>query len=844
MRVGLEAVHDHEGRAQQAAVVAEQAGAPDGHDGAIEGRILGRHGAGGFVQRHVEGFTGNGTHRDDPGIVEQLVHPLGHVHEVGLGGPVPGRADLRELVGEARESSHERRHRLPHLAFTEPAVLREELVGELGLLAGDDGEFVGAAAHRALTLGRLGRATTRRGSGRALRGCFAGRGPGLAGQDLGIGRLVSVRAHGTASLDRGRGVRGRSGPPRLATEVGWYVPASMSADALPPGANAPLPGATADVQVSVAQFGGAAWLVEERGCAPRLAGEADPCSTVSPDTGWSARTTIDLDAFPDAVERIRLLAWTPAPNLVLGRTVAQVAVDGGPGFVVEVPAAARQLRAVELLELYRRGADWKIRAVASGWTGHVDAMAEATGLPATAFTVPAPIDEAERAAAGGDRSADTLATPPDPAVPHEGPSPPVGPPALRELLDSVVGPGPRFGDDTFVDFSLHGAFLRLVFERSGDHARVIAVTPAGEGSVTDTVALAALRATAEAPLARVSFSGDGAAFVSAPAVAHHSQVDSALLKALLAEVWVTAHRFGERVRTARWSFPRAVTEQIPRELRLGVAESLQDQAAWGAVHEQLGATGCTPLADQPAALLAPTSAGQLAIGPALLSGTARGWTVIVERTVRANVRPRPGLWQALAAQNSETAFVRLGVQAEGRPGDPPAILVGYSALQLPRTQVQEDLARGLEMVDEAAAAIDPLLHQLAPDSADHRNNLPWTASRRWSGSGTEVTGHLLIREIAGLHDGAAVPAGLMQRVTAQTTSLGRPGLAYLAHLALLRAEANDAASRDWQWLARELVARVPAQAAPGDAPSATASLHVRIGRLDAPRPARNAAPRG
>ncbi|MDO9352633.1 MAG: hypothetical protein Q7T55_02995, partial [Solirubrobacteraceae bacterium] len=419
-----------------------------------------------------------------------------------------------------------------------------------------------------------------------------------------------------------------------------------------------------------------------------------------------------------------------------------------------------------------------------------------------------------------------------------------GPPALRDVLDMVVGPGARVGDDAFVDFALGGVFLRLTLETSagGDYVRIVATTPAGEGTVTDAVALAALRATNEAPLARLSFDDDGAAFVSAPAVAERHHVNTALVKALLAEVWVTANRFAARVRTARWRFPDPPTDALPRELRLGVGEELQDVAAWAPVRDRLVDSDCVPLVDAPAAMLAATGHGQLAIGPCMLAGTPRGWTILVERTVRANVHPAPGLWTALARSNGAGTFVRVGVQAEGLPGDPPAITVGFSALQLPRTQVFEDLGRGLDLVDEAASALEPMLRDLAADSADYRNNLPWTATRRWTGPGSELDAHLLVREIAGLPDAAPVPAQLAKRARAQEASLGRAGYGYLAHLALLRAEAKDGASADWQSAARELVVLAPIQPAAGDDPCATASIHVRMARLDAPRPIRHEPP--
>lgn len=615
----------------------------------------------------------------------------------------------------------------------------------------------------------------------------------------------------------------------------------MSSDVvLGAGANAPLTGERFALALTVPQLGGATLVLEQAGGTRRtLAPDDGFARPFAPDDQWPFATTVDLARVPADVVTMRLLVWSPSPDLPLARAAVRVGqAPGAPDITVELAGDATELRAAELLELYRRNDTWKVRAIAAGWSGHVAAMSEALGLPADRF----PIRPPERATAP-----EPQPTPGDPsravpAEPHVGPSPPVGPPALRELLDAVIGPGARVGDHSFVDFDLHGMLLRLTYEESGGFARVIAVSPGGEGELTDTVALAALRATGEAPLASVAFSDDGgtaAAFVSAPAVAHVSAVDSALLKALLAEVWVTAVRFNTRMRTVRrWQRPPQLTEQLPRELRLGIAEALQSEDAWTDVHTRLLDAGGLPLVDEPAAVLMASRVGQLTVGPARLSGTARAWAIVVERIVRANVNPSPGLWRALALQNDERSFVRFGVQHEGLPGDPPAIQVGYSALQLHRAPVLEDLQRGLELVDRAANSIDELLMALAADSSDYRNNLPWPATRIWSGPGAEVKDELLIREIAELPAGAAPPDGLLGRARGQAAALQRTGLGYLAHLALLRAEVDDPSAAAWREVARELVALAPVEHAPGDPPCATASLHVRMHRLDAPRPMR------
>lgn len=622
----------------------------------------------------------------------------------------------------------------------------------------------------------------------------------------------------------------------------------MSSDVvLGPGANAPLAAHRIVVAVTVPQFGGGTLVLEQQDGTRRTVAATDGfASAFAMSSGRQLAATVELTHVPAEIERFRLVVWSPSPDLPLARAFARVLLpDDAPAVEVRLPDDATELRAAELLEIYRRGDGWKVRAIAAGWAGHVPAMSAALGLPEADFPIVQRADPEpgpEPAPASSSTAPATSQPGVSPSEPHVGPSPPVGPPALRDLLDAVIGPGARVGDNSFVDFELHGMLLRLTYEESGNFARVIAVSPGGEGEYTDTVALAALRATGEAPLASVSFTDDAgttAAFVSAPAVAHIDAVDSALLKALLAEVWVTAVRFNTRMRTVRrWQRPAQLTEQLPRELRLGIAEALQGEEAWTEVHRRLLDAGGLPLVDEPAAVLMATRQGQLAVGPARLSGTARAWAIVVERIVRANVHPEPGLWRALAHQNDERSFVRFGVQHEGLPGDPPAIQVGYSALQLHRAPVLEDLQRGLELVDHASDSIEELLLALAADSSDYRNNLPWPATRIWSGPGAEVKDELLVREIADLPDGSPPPSGLVDRARSQAAGLRRTGIGYLAHLALLRAEVDAPSASAWREVSRDLVALAPIEHAAGDPPCATASIHVRMRRLDAPRPMR------
>jgi hypothetical protein len=597
---------------------------------------------------------------------------------------------------------------------------------------------------------------------------------------------------------------------------------------LAPGANQALDGQQISVELSANNIGGVLLAVEEGGVVRPLA-PADHLAAPTLDGDRRAQARLALASIPEAITRLRLLVWSQSRTRVLVPAEAHVSVDGTHRFTVHVPRQAGLLRASEVLEIYRRHGSWKVRAVASGWEDGVPAMARAIGIPEAAFN----------ASSGQTIAAATAYPAPPPARVHTGPSPQVGPAPLRDLLDSVVGHGPRGGDSRFIDFELKSVPLRLRYEAMDGIVQIAAIAPLGRGQLTDAGAEAALRVTGEAPLARVTIDERGSATASAVAYAAQGSLDSALVKALLSEVWVAAASFSSRVRPIGWRVPRPISDEIPRELRLGVAEELQETQAWADVRERLLANSCLPLADEPAALLALVEHGQLWIGPSLLAGTSRAWAIVVERILRADVTPRAGLWRALAQSNELLSPVRFGLVDEVGLNGPPAVTVNFAALQLPRTQVLEDLQHGLELVDRAAVDAEPMMRSMTPDATSHRNNLPWIHTRRWTGPGTEVRNELLVRECNGLPDGAGVPEGFVDRVRSQQASLKRAGLGYLAHLALLRAERLDGASAAWLRVARDLVALVPVDPGASGAPSAAASIHVRLNRCNNPTPARS-----
>lgn len=595
------------------------------------------------------------------------------------------------------------------------------------------------------------------------------------------------------------------------------------------GANQPLDGQRITIELHAASLGGALVLCEEDG-PPRPLPPTDAAASVTVGEG-SARIEVALASVPPAVTRLRVLMWSPQRTRVLQPAGAEVAVDGTPCFVVTVGEPGGFLRSAEVLELYLRHGAWKVRAIGSGWEDGVPAMARAVGLPESAFSAPGGVGPG--AGAGPHTGAGPGAS--RTAAAHHGPSPAVGPPVLRALADAIVGPGWRDGDGESLFFQVGDVVVHLILEQRGQAARLTAVVPLGSGPRTDETAEAALRATGAAPLSRVALIEGGGAIVTAVATLMIHQLDSAVVKALLADAWVTAGDFAARVRAIGWDVTDRIAGDVPRELRLGIGEELQNVGEWREVRERLILNDCIPLADAPEAVLAVQQDGQLVIGPTLLAGTSRAWAILVERVLRSDVVPRPGLWRTLAERQEPVGPVRIGVVDEVGHNGPPAITVGYAALQLPRTQVLEDLQRGMEAVDAAANDLHGPVGRLTPGATWERNNLPWVPTRRWNGPGTELRESPLVRELATLPAGAPPPAGYADRVRHGAADAGRASVAWIAHLALLRAEAVPS---DGAWLdtARRLVNLAPVSSAGANEPSATASLHVRLDRLTHPRP--------
>lgn len=574
---------------------------------------------------------------------------------------------------------------------------------------------------------------------------------------------------------------------------------------LPTGANLQIEGREAQVTVRAADLGGVLVVAEEGGTARPLSA-ADPIARVSAD----GRVQIALAAVPESVERLRVLAWSTLRTRVLEPAEAEIALDGQIVATVELKTG-QPLRAAELVEIYRRHGNWKVRAIASGWIGGIDAASAAVGVAADAFR---PLS------AGAS---------PAPASRPDAPraSPAVGPAELRALIDEIVGPGERVGGHNFLEFKLAGSYdASVVLDPVNDElSAVTAILPLGAGGPSDTrMAEAAARASGEAPMGRIAFDS-GHVYASASTVVDRHAADTAVLKALLAEAWTTGLDFARRVGAA-WRGVR-LPDDPPRELRLGVAEELGEPTTWTEIREMLVANNFMLLVDAPQTCLAPAD-GTLWLGPVRLAGAARAWSVLCERILRADAELTPAAWREIADWNTVSGPMRLGVVQEVGVGAQAVVVMNFNALQVQRGQPRRDLEVGLEMVDERAAELEPGLREIV-QGTNHRNNLPWFATRRWSGPPRELADDILARELTSLPTGAAPPPDFVSRVRTRQAALGRGGTGYLAHLALERAECQDAQLRPWLALAGELVDLTPIQM--GADGTAVASVHVRRRRL-------------
>ena len=76
------------------------------------------------------------------------------------------------------------------------------------------------------------------------------------------------------------------------------------------------------------------------------------------------------------------------------------------------------------------------------------------------------------------------------------------------------------------------------------------------------------------------------------------------------------------------------------------------------------------------------------------------------------------------------------------------------------------------MVDDRASEMEPGIRELIAGT-NHRNNLPWFPTRRWSGPPRELADDILARELVGLR-GRRAAAARLRRPRARPLRRARP----------------------------------------------------------------------
>src|SRR5579884_3732220 len=141
---------------------------------------------------------------------------------------------------------------------------------------------------------------------------------------------------------------------------------------LVPGANAPLPASRVVVAVtSAAALDVSALLLAENG---KVRSDADFVfynAPHGPGVAFGADgITVDTDAVPPEIQRIAVTASPDTPGATFAGTEPTATVrDAATGepLVTFTPPQLTTETALVVVELYRRGAEWKVRAVGQGY---------------------------------------------------------------------------------------------------------------------------------------------------------------------------------------------------------------------------------------------------------------------------------------------------------------------------------------------------------------------------------------------------------------------------------------------------------------------------------------------
>lgn len=190
---------------------------------------------------------------------------------------------------------------------------------------------------------------------------------------------------------------------------------------LPKGGNAPLSAATVLVDLSVdVHTDVSALLLTDQG---RVRDDADfvfynqpqaPGATHRPRTGTEPDAVLlDLRALPAAIDKVVVVASLDdqrAPTFASAGALRARVRDGASGeeLVTFAPTGLSSETALVLVEVYRRGSDWKVRAVGQGYANGLGGIATDFGIsvedepaPAAAPAPPAPVAAPAPAAPSG-----------------------------------------------------------------------------------------------------------------------------------------------------------------------------------------------------------------------------------------------------------------------------------------------------------------------------------------------------------------------------------------------------------------------------------------------------------
>ena len=288
-----------------------------------------------------------------------------------------------------------------------------------------------------------------------------------------------------------------------------------------------------------------------------------------------------------------------------------------------------------------------------------------------------------------------------------------GPDELRALIDEIVGPGERTGGDDYLEFKLAGPTTRAsCWTRS---------TPTSARSPRSCRSAPAVPTPAwpRPRYGRAARHRSAGSRSTRPPLRQRldrrrpARLDTAVLKALLAEAWTTGHDFGRRLGdaapAARRGAARAAAGRRRGAGRAGHLDGDPRPLAGQRLHAARRRAAELPGSGRRDAVARPCrgSRPRRAPGRCCASGCC------------ARTRAPPaGLGRARGLEHGPGPL-RLGVVQEVGVDADALVVLNFNALQVQRGQPRRDLEVGLGMVDERAGQME---RDVRP--ADRRDHPP------------------------------------------------------------------------------------------------------------------------